>query len=85
MSKLRIETNPDRAGAVVELDGLSIARSLTGLTLEMAYGTPPTATLQLIGLMPSLSTEVDVQLHPETRDLLLKLGWTPPLPQDGDA
>ncbi|MFD8805570.1 hypothetical protein [Streptomyces sp. NPDC059597] len=64
--------------AQVELDGQDIAKALTGLTLRLGVGHLPTATLDLI--VHDFGAEADVRfvVPDECRDLLVRLGWTPP-------
>jgi hypothetical protein len=75
--KLRI-SGSGGPGATVELDGQDIANVLTGLTLRLGVGEMPTATLDLV--VHDFGAEADVRfvVPDECRDLLVRLGWTPP-------
>lgn len=74
--KLRISS--DGIVGNVQLDGQDVSHALAGLKLRMAAGELPQATLDV--LVHDLSTEVEarVVIPQETRDLLVRLGWTPP-------
>jgi hypothetical protein len=75
--KLRISSS-EGPGAQVELDGQNIANVLTGLTLRMGVGEIPTATLDLVVFDLGAEAEVRFEVPDECRDLLVRLGWTPP-------
>ncbi|MEV7154905.1 hypothetical protein AB0N77_09800 [Streptomyces misionensis] len=75
--KLRI-SGAGGPGAQVELDGQNIAGSLTGLTLRLGVDEMPTATLDLLIHDFGAETEARFVLPDECRDLLVRLGWTPP-------
>lgn len=75
--KLRIRSN-EGPGAQVELDGQNIANVLTGLTLRLGVGEMPTATLDLAVFDLGAEAEVRFEVPDECRDLLVRLGWTPP-------
>lgn len=78
MTKLRITSGPNTT-ATVELDGADVSRAVCGLTLTMKPGHLPTAVLEVPLLDVSAGTgELNVHIPDEARDLLLKLGWTPP-------
>ncbi|PZT70190.1 hypothetical protein DN402_31725 [Streptomyces sp. SW4] len=65
-------------GAQVELDGENIANALTGLTLRMGVDRMPTATLDLVVYDLGAEAEVRFEVPDECRELLVRLGWTPP-------
>jgi hypothetical protein len=75
--KLRISSSGG-SGAEVELDGQNIANVLTGLTLRMGVGEMSTATLDLVVYDLGAEAEVRFVVPDECRDLLVRLGWTPP-------
>lgn len=74
---LRI-SGPGPAGRV-ELSGQDISNALSGLSLRLEAGCVPTATLDLV--LWELPTELDtvqVKVPDATKELLVRLGWTPP-------
>jgi len=76
---LRISTPKDRGGQVVELDGVDISRSLIGLSLNVRAGDMPSVVLDVIAEeIPTELDEVRAYLPDATKDLLVRLGWTPP-------
>ncbi|MGW4670086.1 hypothetical protein [Streptomyces sp. NPDC004324] len=76
---LRISTPKDRGGQIVELDGVDISPSLIGLTLTIHAGDMPSAVLNVIAEeIPTELDEVRAYLPDATKDLLVRLGWTPP-------
>ncbi|MGW5616269.1 hypothetical protein [Streptomyces sp. NPDC003877] len=80
---LRISTPTDRGGQVVELDGVDVSRALLGLTLYVRAGDLPTAVLDVIAEeIPAELDEVRAYLPEATKDLLVRLGWTPPAEEE---
>ncbi|MFK0140711.1 hypothetical protein [Streptomyces murinus] len=76
---LRIDKSPERGGWVVELDGHDIARALVGLSVRLTGDPVATATLDVIAEeLPAQMGEVQVYLPDATKELLVRLGWTPP-------
>ncbi|MBX9392271.1 hypothetical protein K4749_01320 [Streptomyces sp. TRM72054] len=76
---LRIGRRDDKVGHVVELDGHDIANAVLGLTVTFKGGEPPLATLDLVlDEIPTETDEVRVHMPEATRELLVRLGWTPP-------
>jgi hypothetical protein len=76
---LRIAKPTDRAGWIVELDGHDIARALVGVTVQLTGDPVATATLDVVAEeLPAEFGEVKAYLPDATRDLLVRLGWTPP-------
>ncbi|MEU5596826.1 hypothetical protein [Streptomyces sp. NPDC020298] len=75
---LRIAKPDDRGGWIVELDGHDIARALVGLSLKLDGN--PVAEVRLDVIAEELPTEAKVRayLPDATKDLLVRLGWTPP-------
>lgn len=66
-------------GGTVELDGEDISNTVRGLDIQLRVGDIPKVTLDVV--VVDLSNETDgaaALIRPETRDLLVKLGWTPP-------
>lgn len=76
---LRISIPTNRLGHAVELDGVDISRSLIGMTLTIRAGDVPSAVLDVIAEeVPSQLDEVRAYLPDATKELLVRLGWTPP-------
>jgi len=76
---LRISTPTDRGGQAVELDGVDISRALIGLSLTVRAGDMPSVVLDVIAEeVPTQLDEVRAYLPDATKDLLVRLGWTPP-------
>lgn len=77
---LRISTLTDRGGHVVELDGVDISRVLIGLSLKVRAGDMPSVLLDVIAEeIPTELDEVRAYLPDATKELLVRLGWTPPV------
>jgi hypothetical protein len=82
-SVLRISRRDNGMGHRVELDGHDIANSVLGVTVAFKGGEMPAATLDLVlDEIPTDTDEVRVHLPDETRDLLVRLGWTPPAEEE---
>lgn len=76
---LKISTPTDRPGQVIEFDGVDISRALIGLTLNIRAGDMPTAVLDVVAEeLPTQLDEVRAYLPDATKELLVRLGWTPP-------
>lgn len=76
---LRISTPTDRGGQIVELDGVDISRALYGLSLTIRAGDMPSAVLDVVvEEIPTELDEVRAYLPDATKELLVRLGWTPP-------
>lgn len=76
---LRIARLPDGPGWIVDLDGQDVACALTGISLRIDGGPVVTAVLDVVAdEIPNDLGEVRVHLPEKTRDLLVRLGWTPP-------
>jgi len=76
---LRIARLPDGPGWVIELDGHDIARALTGVSLRVDGGPVVTAVLDVVAEeIPNDLGEVRAWLPDATKELLVRLGWTPP-------
>lgn len=88
-STLRISRRAGGVGHHVELDGHDIANSVLGMSLEFKAGHETTATLHLVlDEIPAETDEARVHLPDKTRDLLVRLGWTPPqddAPEGGEG
>lgn len=66
-------------GGTVMLDGEDISDGVRGLTLEAAVGEVTRVTLDIPVVVTSEAADnVEVFMPDQTRDLLIKLGWTPP-------
>jgi hypothetical protein len=77
---LRISTPTDRGGQVVEVDGVDISRALIGLSLNIRAGDMPSVVLDVIvEEVPTQLDEVRAYLPDATKELLVRLGWTPPV------
>lgn len=76
-------TSSSIGDTAVQLNGLDIGGSLTGLTLRLNAGDVPTAVLDLsiVGLSAE-AADARLYIADETRELLLRFGWTAP-PDDG--
>jgi hypothetical protein len=80
MHQLKL-TCPDGIGhhAAVELDGHQITTALSSVALRIAYGEPVTTILEVAAYeYTAYDGKARVYLSEETRDLLKRLGWTPP-------
>lgn len=78
-ARLQISGAPARGDCKVLLDGEDITGALTGLVLDMQAGELPTARLDVrVTELPGVDTQVRAHLAPEARELLVRLGWTPP-------
>ncbi len=76
---LRIGRRDNGLGHNAELDGVDISNSILGLTVTFKGGEMPAATLDVVlDEIPTETDEVCVRLPQDTRDLLVRLGWTPP-------
>lgn len=80
MSKIEISGTGLPGGTAVRLDDQDIVRDLRGLTLTMGVDRVPVVELD-VSVFEGVGLELeDVQVYiPEsTRELLVRLGWTPP-------
>lgn len=76
---LKISTPTDRPGQVIELDGVDISRAVIGLSLNIRAGEMPTVVLDVVAEeLPTQLDEVRAYLPDATKELLVRLGWTPP-------
>lgn len=81
--KLRISGNGMAGGTQIEMDGEDIAPAISGLTVRMEAGAMPTAVLDVV--LWELDEELvspRVTVPDKTRDLLVRLGWTPPAEEE---
>lgn len=63
----------------VHLDGEDISNALVGVRVHLTPGSVPMATLDLaLWEVPTELDQVLVEVPEKTRDLLVRLGWTPP-------
>lgn len=68
------------------LDGRNIANAVSGLKIDMTEpGSRPTVILEMRQIEARFDAQADIIVDEFTRDLLVELGWTPPLPVDVDA
>ncbi|CAM5622444.1 hypothetical protein [Streptomyces aurantiogriseus] len=77
--KLRLGGTGLPGGTQVELDGVDIASAVTGVSLRIGLTDRPTAVVDVV--LHELDTELEhplVAVPEKTRDLLVRLGWTPP-------
>lgn len=80
MSKLEITGTGLPGGTVIRLDGHDITQVMRELTLNVGAGVVPSLDLTIPvfeGMRLGLE-EVQVYLPDETRELLVRIGWTPP-------
>lgn len=76
---LRISGTGMPGGTTVELDGRDVSRYLRGAIVRLDAGHLPTVTLDVVVHDLSAETaETHVVIPDETRELLTRLGWTPP-------
>ncbi|GHH30229.1 hypothetical protein [Streptomyces rubradiris] len=75
---LRINKPTGRAGWAVELDGHDISRALVGLSLKLDSSPLAEARLDVIAEELPIEAQVHVVLPDATKELLVRLGWTPP-------
>lgn len=76
---LRVSRAESGYGHRAELDGHDISNAILGLTVTIKGGEMPAATLDVIcEEIPTEADDVRVHLPDATRDLLVRLGWTPP-------
>lgn len=76
---LRISGTGLPGGTAVELDGMDITSAIDALSLRLSVSEHPTGVLNV--LLHKVDTEVEnprLVVPDETRDLLVRLGWTPP-------
>lgn len=82
MSWPKLEISSPRAvgcDATVRLDGVDISNTLRGLRLSMSCTDVTTVELDVAVVETTdLSAPVSAHIPAETRDLLVRLGWTPP-------
>lgn len=80
VNTLRIDAQGATAvNTIVELDGHNVSSALRGLDLYMRVGEITEARLDPVIIdLTEVETEVRVVLPDATRDLLLRMGWTPP-------
>lgn len=70
---------PVGCDATVRLDGVDISNTLRGLRLSMSCTDVTTVELDVAVIETTeLSAEVSAHIPDTTRDLLIRLGWTPP-------
>ncbi|GAA3077845.1 hypothetical protein [Streptosporangium carneum] len=78
--RLSIAGMPYRADYRLELDGHNVARGLQRAVLDLDRNSMPTLELEIrVHEVERLDVEeVEVVLPEATRDLLTRIGWTPP-------
>lgn len=69
-----------RKGTEVVVDGSDLAAGVRGLTLRAKVGEIPTLELELLIDQQWVDGKWLVDVDPRSRDVLIKLGWTPPKP-----
>ena len=85
MSNLAISSDRPTE-AKVTLDGRDISKALRGIRIDVEYGEPIAAHLELVVYQfhaPNLDGAT-VQIPEATRELLIQLGWTPPAAEHVD-
>lgn len=83
---LRISGTGLPGGTTVALDGDDISAALTGVSLRVRLDHEPTAVLDVV--LHDLLSEIEgprIVVPDATRDLLVRLGWTPPVEEAQDA
>lgn len=78
---MQIEFTIDQVGVAksVTLDGVECANALRGLTFYGRAGEMPRVDLDpLVSAVHGVADGVIVHIPRATRDMLVKLGWTPP-------
>ncbi|MCW2920025.1 MAG: hypothetical protein JWN52_8093 [Actinomycetia bacterium] len=79
MTALRITSGIAGTDTKIELDGTDISNALFGISLHGRAGAGFSATLDMRAFeVDTESEDVDVQLPDTAREVLVKLGWTPP-------
>lgn len=67
-------------GGLVKVDGVDISHSVRGLTLEASVNALPRVTLELSVIdATTVGGDCEILIASETRELLLRAGWTPPV------
>jgi hypothetical protein len=89
MTVHRLRLTNDGPNTFVALDGQSISHLLLGAKITFQPGQLPVAELDVFTHLGEVDGQVHVRVPHETRELLVKLGWTPPpdlrTPEMGDA
>lgn len=75
----KLSISSDGIGGTVHLADQDISSALTGVSLKLGVGDIPTATLDVLLLDLTSEVEAVIEIPPATHDLLVQLGWTPPL------
>lgn len=72
--------SPDGIGdtSFIYLDGADIGQALTGLDVRLNVGHTNTAVLHLDYIATAIDGEFTCEIPATTRDVLVRLGWTPP-------
>jgi hypothetical protein len=73
--KAEIIIDPTGRGNI-RIDGQDVSKAVRGFQLESRVGEVTTLVLDLV--MVRAEIEVDTVIVPQTYDLLVRLGWTPP-------
>lgn len=72
-----------RCDATVAIDGHDIASAVRSFSLRHQAGQGvPSLELDLLVVPFEFEGKVQVRIKPETLDLLIRLGWTPPAAAD---
>ncbi|MET8766331.1 hypothetical protein [Streptomyces sp. NPDC004658] len=77
--RLRIGGTGLPGGTEIDLDGEDIAGAVTHLSLHVGVDNKPTAVIDVV--LHELDTDLEnprVTVPQKTRNLLVRLGWTPP-------
>ncbi|PXY33583.1 hypothetical protein BAY59_10910 [Prauserella coralliicola] len=81
---MRVQIYTDGVGGRIELNGINVSQACRSAELRFEQGHRPRLELELAYIQPvDFSGEVRVILPDATRELLERLGWTPPENDDG--
>jgi hypothetical protein len=75
-------------GTTVKLGGVDFAGACTGISIRLDLGQRPVVVLDIAVLEMDLDTMTNkplVFLHTKAKELLIKLGWTPPAGEWGST
>lgn len=79
MTRIEISGTGLPNGTTVRLDGEDISRDVHGVALQLDGRSVPTVVLDVIVQDINLGVgQAEVRIPDGTRDLLIRLGWTPP-------
>lgn len=79
MPKLTFHQGPGRYDQKVTLDGEDISHLVRAISIDTAAGDPSSVTLELAVSEIETAAETKIRIAAGTEDLLVRLGWTPPV------